>query len=80
MYSAMGESEGNFRFCLGELRRRQDIARLRLSETSEAEDTKRHTRRQLGASCNRGRTDPPDTGFQLRRGSTWQVSPFFFHY
>jgi len=53
------------RFCLGELWRRQDTARLRLSETAEAEGIERHTRRQFGASCHRGRSDSSDTQFQL---------------
>jgi len=53
------------RFCLGELWRRQDTARLRLSETAEAEGIERYTRCQFGASCHRGRSDSSDTQFQL---------------
>jgi len=53
------------RFCLGELWRRQDTTRLRLSKTAEVEGIERHTRRQFGASCHRGRSDSSDTQFQL---------------
>lgn len=61
----------NEQYFLGQLRRRKDPTRFRLSKTTEIGCSQRSSRSQFRAHRYRGCSDSSDTRIQLRRGGTW---------